>query len=224
VTRVPFVPRLDILPPPQRRLWDEFYELPADCALYGGTAIALHLGHRESIDFDFFCRSEFDPDRLVQSQTFLRGARIVQREMGTLTAQVDRMGSVLVSFFATPRMGQVESHFDCPESAVKVASLIDLAGLKCDVVQKRAEVKDYIDIDALIQSGIRLPEALAAAQIIQGDAFNPFITLKALAHFEEPALQRLPRDLKDRLRQAIRSADAGPLPELAYLKRAEPKP
>jgi len=49
-----FTPRLDILPPSQRRLWDELSAVPEEFVLYGGTAIALHLGHRESVDFDFF--------------------------------------------------------------------------------------------------------------------------------------------------------------------------
>ncbi len=49
-----FNPRLDILPLSQRRLWDELGELPEEFVLYGGTAIALHLGHRQSVDFDFF--------------------------------------------------------------------------------------------------------------------------------------------------------------------------
>ena len=49
-----FTPRLDILPPSQRRLWDELSAVPVEFVLYGGTAIALHLGHRESVDFDFF--------------------------------------------------------------------------------------------------------------------------------------------------------------------------
>ncbi|GJL55967.1 MAG: hypothetical protein NPIRA02_30990 [Nitrospirales bacterium] len=45
---------LDILPSPQRRLWDDLVNLPGSFTLYGGTAIALQIGHRPSIDFDFF--------------------------------------------------------------------------------------------------------------------------------------------------------------------------
>ena len=56
-----FLPRLDILPNPQRRLWDELAAVPVEFALYGGTAIALHLGHRHSVDFDFFGNRPFDP-------------------------------------------------------------------------------------------------------------------------------------------------------------------
>jgi hypothetical protein len=47
-----FTPRLDILPLPQRRLWDELAGVPPQFVLYGGTAIALHLGHRQSLDFE----------------------------------------------------------------------------------------------------------------------------------------------------------------------------
>jgi len=46
-------PRSDILPISQRRLWDELVEVPEAFTLYGETAIALHFGYRESVDFDF---------------------------------------------------------------------------------------------------------------------------------------------------------------------------
>src|ERR1700722_12386210 len=54
-----FKPQLHILPPAQRLLWDELQAVPADFVLYGGTAIALHLGHRDSIDSDFFSFQPF---------------------------------------------------------------------------------------------------------------------------------------------------------------------
>ena len=47
-------PRLEILPAPQRRLWDDLKHTPREFVLYGGTAPALRLGHRHSEDFDFF--------------------------------------------------------------------------------------------------------------------------------------------------------------------------
>lgn len=49
-----FRPRLDVLPEAQRRLWEELCAVPDEFTLYGGTALALHLGHRQSVDFDFF--------------------------------------------------------------------------------------------------------------------------------------------------------------------------
>jgi nucleotidyltransferase AbiEii toxin of type IV toxin-antitoxin system len=56
-----FSPRLEILPAAQRRLWSEFSGVPEEFVLYGGTAVALHLGHRHSIDFDFFGNRALDP-------------------------------------------------------------------------------------------------------------------------------------------------------------------
>jgi hypothetical protein len=50
-----FKPCLDILPKPQRTLWAELADVPEEFTLYGGTAVALHLGHRVSVDFDFYC-------------------------------------------------------------------------------------------------------------------------------------------------------------------------
>jgi hypothetical protein len=49
-----FLTHLEVLPAAQRRLWSEFSEVADEFVLYGGTALALHLGHRHSIDFDFF--------------------------------------------------------------------------------------------------------------------------------------------------------------------------
>jgi len=58
--------------------------------LYGGTALALHLGHRESADFDFFGGRNFDVRALETGIPFLAGAKIIQRAEDTLTAIVQR--------------------------------------------------------------------------------------------------------------------------------------
>jgi len=47
-----FSPRLEVLPLSQRKLWSELSAVPKEFVLYGGTALALHLGHRDSIDFN----------------------------------------------------------------------------------------------------------------------------------------------------------------------------
>jgi hypothetical protein len=59
-------PRLDVLPSAQRQLWPQLATVTdAAFVLYGGTAIALHLGHRESVDFDFFTDQTFQPEDLL---------------------------------------------------------------------------------------------------------------------------------------------------------------
>ena len=102
-----------------------------------------------------------------------------------------------------------------------MASLLDLAGTKANVVQLRAEAKDYRDIDAILRDGrIDLVTALAAAQAIYGKQFNPQITLKALSHFADGDLPRLARTTKDRLARAARDVD---LDELPMIARSEPR-
>src|SRR5271167_3186243 len=67
-----FEPRLDVLPDSQLQLWRELDAVPPDFVLYGGTALALQIGHRFSEDFDFFSSSGFDPTRLRSRLPFFR--------------------------------------------------------------------------------------------------------------------------------------------------------
>lgn len=217
-----FQPRLDILPPAQRRLWDELGATPEAFTLYGGTAIALHLGHRQSVDFDFFGTQPFDPDRLLGDIAFLKDGEVVQRETDTLTCLLDRDGPVQVSFFGVPGIGQATQPVIAPDIRLKTASLIDLGGMKVSVVQKRAQVKDYLDIDALLTHGVTLADMLAAARVIYGRQFNPQISLKALSYFEDGDVWALPDEARRRLQDAVRTTELERLPTLsAYRPRAD---
>jgi hypothetical protein len=210
-----FTPRLDILPKPQRRLWDELAAVPVEFVLYGGTAIALHLGHRRSVDFDFFGNQPFDPTKLVASVPFMAAASITQHEPNTLSGTVNRGGQVKVSFFGVPGLPRLAPPHIARDNGLQVASLLDLAGTKAFVVQSRGEARDYIDIDAILRDGrIDLPTALASAQVLYGMQYNPQITLKALTYFGESSLRRLSKAVKDRLTQAVREVDLDRLPTI----------
>lgn len=215
-----FTPRLDILPEPQRRLWPELAGIPSEFVLYGGTAIALHLGHRQSVDFDFFSDRTFDPARLTDTIAFMATATITQRAPNSLSGIVDRGGPVQLSFFGVPSIARLAPPHIAPDNGLRIASLLDLAGTKASVVQQRAEAKDYIDIDAILRAGrIDLPTALASAQAIYGSQFNPQITLKALSFFDDGNLRRLPRATKDHLAKAAREVDLDRLPTIAVQGR-----
>lgn len=69
----------DILPAAQQRLWGELIDVPEEFILYGGTAVALYLGHRESVDFDFFALEGFDPDDLYEIVPFLQDTKVVKK-------------------------------------------------------------------------------------------------------------------------------------------------
>ena len=205
---------LDLLFPAQRRLWDELGDVPPQFTLYGGTAIALYLGHRESIDFDFFGSESFNPQQLYTSVPFLKGAEIVQQAPNTLTCLVERDGNVQVSFLGVPDMTVLREPLQV-DSGVRIASLIDLAGMKAAVVQQRAEAKDYLDLHALInQEAIDLPMALAAASRIYSDSFQPQLTLKALTYFGDGDLHTLAESVRLGLVEAVRAVALDRLPDL----------
>jgi hypothetical protein len=220
VSQVPeFSPRLDVLPEAQRRLWGELSAVPDEFTLYGGTALALHLGHRKSVDFDFFGSRDIDVASLEAGIQFLAGARVVQRDKNTLTAIVNRGAPVKVSFFGVPKLPRLAPPATARDNGLKIASLLDLAGTKASVLQVRAAARDYIDMDALIRDGgVSLPFALAAAQKLYGSSFNPEITLKALSYFEDGDLRKLPTDVKFRLAGAVSKVDLDHLPVLDDLK------
>jgi hypothetical protein len=215
-----FKPNLTILPPPQLQLWPELDSTPEQFTLYGGTALALRLGHRTSVDFDFFSNQPFDPDELVDTVPYLKGTERVQVAPNTLKCRVERDGPVLVSFFGGLGLGQAAPRDQVEGKPLYVASLLDLAGTKVAVVQKRAQARDYLDIDALLQHGIDLPTALAVGRVVYGRSFNPMITLKALSFFDD--VPALPAEVQRRLSAAVDAVDPTNLPPLTpYAKRPD---
>ena len=90
-----FSPKLNILPEPQRALWKELAATPKQFVLYGGTALALRLGHRVSEDFDFFTNRPFEPRDLLERIPFLGGGKAILLRENTLTCVLDRNGQFL---------------------------------------------------------------------------------------------------------------------------------
>lgn len=214
-------PKLAILPPGQRRLWPELGTIPANFVLYGGTAIALHLGHRQSVDFDFFAFEDIVPGTLLDTIPVLDGARVVQQSPNTLTVIVERSGPVQLSFFGLPRLRSLSEPWLVEENGLKVAAPLDLAGTKAAVVQQRAEAKDYLDIAALLEgAGITLALALAAAGAIYGQSFNPQLTLKALCYFDDGNLASVPARTRRRLIEAVEAVDLDNLPAVPGTARS----
>ena len=196
-----FVPKLATLPEAQRAIWDELKQVPRRFVLYGGTALALRIGHRQSEDFDFFADAPMSPEELLRTLPLLKDATIRQNAPNTLTVVVHRKAPVKLSFFGLTRR-RVNNPEPTVDGVAQVASLLDIAAFKMAVLPARAEAKDYLDVRALLQNGISLGDALGAAQAVYGEQFNPMITLKALTYFCDGDLPALPRDVQQALRTA----------------------
>jgi hypothetical protein len=210
----PFVARLDVLPAAQRALWDDLGSLPRGWVLYGGTALALRLGHRTSVDFDLFSSEKLDHAALGR-HPLVKTSQVLQEEPDTLTVSASPAAPVKVSFFGGIGFGRVGE----PEAAngtVAVASLLDLAATKIKVLLQRVEAKDYLDIAALLRSGLSLGDILSAAKTLFGDAFNPLSARKTLAWFEEGDFSKLDAATRELLTaEALKESRAAPLPKVS---------
>jgi hypothetical protein len=209
-----FAPRLAALPAAQRAVWPELKQVPRQFVLYGGTALALRLGHRQSEDFDWFADAPVNPEELLETLPLLKGATVRQKAPNTLTVVVHRAGPVKLSFFGLSlrRVGEPDLTDD---GVARVATLRDVGGCKMAVIQGRSEAKDYLDIHALLRQGLGVAEMLGAAQAIYGEQFFPMITLKALAWFKDGDLPGLPAEVKTTLSRA--AGDVRQIPDLEPL-------
>jgi len=226
---VTFEPRLDILPESQRRLWPELDAVPSDFVLYGGTGLALQLGHRASEDFDFFSSSGFDPDRLRSRLPFFRDLdpadpdAWVHRKRDNLEAFVDRGGVVKVAFFGgLDTLQRVEDPRRANGSHVLVAAPVALAGMKMRVIQVRGSWKDYVDIHTLVSHGIDVPTGLAAAKAIDR-SFDPITSIRALQFYGDGTLNRVPATMQRDLTRWAQTVDLSKLPVLHSKRGQSPR-
>ena len=205
--------QLAILPESQRRLWTELSQVPEDFVLYGGTALALRLGHRISVDFDFFSSSPFQPEELVRSLPFATGAEILQSSANALTILVDRGAApVKVSFFGNLGFGQMEEPEITNDNGLMIASVIDIMASKLKTILQRSEAKDYIDIAEILRSGVSLEQGLGASRAVYGESMNTMLPLKALCYFDDGDLGTLSRQEKECLLTAV--AGVREIPEM----------
>lgn len=187
-----FEPRIDILPEPQRQIWPLL--APASrlsFVLYGGTAVGLHLGHRQSIDFDFFTSAPLDKKELSASFAFIHNARTIQEDENTLVVETAMpAGPVKISFFGGLGIGRINNPLRTNDSTLLVASLEDLLATKLKSILDRAEAKDYRDISAMLSAGVSLETALGAFAVMYRK--DPGLPLRAIGYFKDGDLPSLP--------------------------------
>lgn len=207
-------PRLENLPPAQRALWPELSAVPRQYVLYGGTALALRLAHRVSVDFDFFAHDSIDHRELEGSVAIVREGQTVQEGPNVRTVLARRLGAtVKVSFFGAIAIGRVGEPETTEDGVVRVASLLDLGGTKVKTLLQRVEAKDYRDLAALLEHGLSLADILGAARALYGNTFEPLVAQKALAYFEGGDLDTLDEDVRRLLtREATQDVRVASLP------------
>lgn len=212
-----FNAKMDILPAAQQELWPLLAKtIDLGFVLYGGTAIALRLGHRYSVDFDFFSSKTLNKKELKESLPFLANATTLQEEANAWVVLVPvASGQVKVSFFGTIDFGRIGQADTTSDGVLKVASLDDLLATKVKVILQRVESKDYIDIATIIDSGIPLAKGIAGARLLFGNEFQPSESLKALVYFQGGDLTTLDDQIKNILIDSVKQVKHLPQVKLA---------
>lgn len=171
----------DILDQKRKDLLPLLKSFKKDFYLAGGTALALQLGHRDSIDFDFFASKSFSTENLFRQVELVfteRELTKTQEEKDTLTVVVD--GKIKISFFAYPYR-LIKSLLE--EENFQMASLEDIGAMKLSAITSRSVLKDYVDLYFILHQ-IKLDTLLTVTK----DKFptmdvNPI--LKSLVYFED---------------------------------------
>ena len=223
-----FKPRLEILSLAQRALWPQLQAaVSLGFVLYGGTAIALRLGHPQSIDFDFFSAQALDREALKTSFPFIALSTVLQDQTNALTILVPvahtghhaetETAQVKVSFFGLIGFDRVGEPETTDDGIMQVASIEDLFATKVKVILQRAKAKDYRDIVAMLSAKASLAHALVSARTLHGTNFQPSESLKALTYFNDGDLQTLTESEKRCLVNAASKIDD--IPEVMVISR-----
>jgi hypothetical protein len=183
--------RLDCLPKAQQELlarlsraeWTAFFYLA------GGTALALHIGHRRSIDFDFFSATEFDQSKLGNRLAAMGKVMRLAESEGTLHCTLD---GIKLSFFHYP-------HPLCRAiewQKLHIASILDIAVMKLEAIAGRGNKKDFVDLYFILQR-FNLTELLQKHEQKYGpDWSNRYHLLKSLIYFADAEQDPMPELLQ----------------------------
>jgi hypothetical protein len=148
--------------------------------LVGGTAIAMHLGHRKSIDFDLFT------DRDVSTLAIQKKVFASRFESRLIVKKKDQihflMNGVKVTFFqfpfAVPASLYYEKYFRMPD-------LVTLAAMKAFALGGRGKWKDYVDLYYMIKHNFTTQAICDKAKELFKDVFNPALFHKQLCYFSD---------------------------------------
>lgn len=157
--------------------------------LAGGTALALVLGHRKSLDFDWFTAEAMgDPLRLAR-ELEAEGIPLRVEQIGrrTLHCTVEGVRVSLLEF-GYPALA---APISWGERAVTSLSLDDIAAMKLSAIAQRGSRKDFVDLYALLREHRPLAEMLRLYQQ-KFDVQEIGHLLYSLTYFEDAERQRMP--------------------------------
>ncbi len=148
--------------------------------LVGGTAIALHIGHRRSIDFDLFKEGKLNHKKIIDKiKAFGKNYVITRRVTEQLNVSIDK---VKLTFFEYPFDISVNYSLN---NIIKLPDLLTLAAMKAFALGKRSKWKDYVDLYYILKDYYSISIISEKATEIFGDLFSEKLFRAQLSYFED---------------------------------------
>ncbi len=148
--------------------------------LVGGTAIALYIGHRRSIDFDLFKPSPINHkknlDKIDKSGYEHTVTRRVTEQMNLI------VNGVKVTFFQYPFPVKPSTNF---ENCFRLPSLLELAAMKAYALGRRSKWKDYVDLYFLLTSHFTITDVSKRAEDLFGELYSEKLFRSQLCYFDD---------------------------------------
>lgn len=166
-----------------------------DYYMIGGTALSLQLGLRESYDFDFCVKKEFNNELLLEELKKLGNVEVIQNQKGTCDVLLN---GVQVSFFYYPN--KVLKDFIKVEEMpnLKFASILDIAIMKLVAIGGRGAKKDFFDLYNIIKKcNINAYELVEGLKQKCGENINYVNIIMGLSYFEDAEDEILPNTFVD---------------------------
>ena len=154
--------------------------------LAGGTALALYLGHRDSIDFDFFIPNKFDHQSLIREikKTFEKSeVKEIINQPNTVLLEIDGI-SASFFFYEYPLLEPL-----LQTEYLNIASLADIGCMKLEAILGRYRLKDYVDLYAICKT-MPLKGLLEKAKD-KFPIYNLGAFVRALGYYEDIEMDKI---------------------------------
>jgi len=150
-----------------------------DFYLGGGTALALQIGHRISVDFDLFSEKEILENLLGEVEKIFSQREIKPsvNNRDELTVFVDSIKTTFLRYPFPPIL-EIVSY-----EGVKLLSIKEIAATKAYTIGRRGSYKDYVDLYFILSEGhASLDETIELAERKYGTEINPRLFLEQLIY------------------------------------------
>ncbi|KKU48813.1 hypothetical protein A3H10_01660 [Candidatus Uhrbacteria bacterium RIFCSPLOWO2_12_FULL_46_10] len=170
----------EILTDEQKALLPVLKQFYKEFGLVGGTAIALHIGHRRSIDFDLFSQKKFG--NLQLRKTISRSVPIEKELVNKLGEFTIFIRGVKITFYHFPF---IINYSERLAGYLKLPNLLTLAAMKAYALGQRAKWKDYVDLYFILKQFYSISQIVEKTHQIFGSEFNEKLFRVQLAYFKD---------------------------------------